>query len=68
VVVQRATWKTLVDMLYLDAATHSLIGGDEVYNDASRSALGGLLIHTRFFNIKKKVFTQYPCFVVITLP
>jgi hypothetical protein len=54
--------------MYLDAATHNLKGGDESYKYTSRNALGGLLVHTHFFDVKKMAFTPDLFFMVITLP
>jgi hypothetical protein len=67
VAVQQATWKTLLDMMHPDAVAHNINGEDEADKYATRNALGGLLVHTRFFDIEKKAFTQYTCFMVITL-
>jgi hypothetical protein len=41
VAVQQATWKWLLDMMYLEAVNHNLKGDDETYKDASHNALGG---------------------------
>jgi hypothetical protein len=54
--------------MYLDAATTNIKWEDEAYKHTSRNALGGLLVHTCFFDIKKKAFTQDPYFMVIVLP
>jgi hypothetical protein len=68
IAIKRATWKSLFDNLYLNSATRDLKGKDEAYKFASRNALGGLLVFTRFFDLETKSFAQDPCFMVIALP
>jgi hypothetical protein len=67
IAVKRATWKSLLDNLYLDNATSDLKGEDEAYKFASRNALGRILVFAPFFNLETKAFTQDPCFMVIAL-
>jgi hypothetical protein len=66
--VKRATWKSLINNLYLDHATHDLKGEDEAYKFASRNAIGGILLFASFFDPEKKYFAHDPCFMVIVLP
>jgi hypothetical protein len=66
--IKRATWKSLLDNLYLDSATHDLKGEDDAYEFTSRNALGGLLVLASFFDPETKSFAQDPCFMVIALP
>jgi hypothetical protein len=68
IAVKGATWKSLLDNLYLDSATRDLKGEDEAYKFASRNDLGGLLVFTHLFNLETRAFAQDPCFVVIALP
>jgi hypothetical protein len=62
IAVKRATWKSLINNLYLDGATHDLKGEDEAYKFASWNALGGLLVFTRFFQSRDKIFHPGPLF------
>jgi hypothetical protein len=57
IAVKRATWKSLLDNLYLNGATRDLKGEDEAYKFASRNALGKLLVFTCFFDPETKAFT-----------
>jgi hypothetical protein len=66
--ITRATWKSLLDNLYLDKATHNLKQEDEAYKFGSRNPLGGILVFARFFELETKFFAQDPCFLVIALP
>jgi hypothetical protein len=68
IAVKRTTWKSLLDNLYPDSATHDLKGEDKAYKFASRNALGGILVLAHFFDPKTKSFAQDPCFMVIALP
>jgi hypothetical protein len=68
IAVKCATWKLLLNNMYLDSATRDLKGEDEAYTFASWNALGGLLVFARFFDTEKKAFTKDPCFMVIALP
>jgi hypothetical protein len=68
IAVKRATWKSLLENMYLDSATRDLKGEDEAHKFASRRALGGLLVFARFFDRETKAFAQEPCFMVIVLP
>jgi hypothetical protein len=54
--------------MYLDSATHGLMGEDKAYKLPSRNALGIILVFARFFDPEKKAFAQDPCFMVIALP
>jgi hypothetical protein len=68
IVVKRATWKSLLDNMYIDGATRDVKGEDEAYKFASQNALGGLLVFTHFFDKEKEEFTKDPCLMVIALP
>jgi hypothetical protein len=68
VAVHQANWKTLLCTMYLNATTRNPNGEDETYKYAPHDALGGLLMHARFYNIENKAFIQDSCFVVIALP
>jgi hypothetical protein len=68
IAVKRATWKSLLDNLYLDGAIRDLKGEGEAYKFASRNAPGGILVFSRFFDPDTKVFTRDLCFMVISLP
>jgi hypothetical protein len=48
IAVKWETWKSLLDNLYLEGATHNLKGEDEAYKHASHNALGGILMFTTF--------------------
>jgi hypothetical protein len=67
IAIKLTTWKSLIDNLYLDNATHDLKGEEEAYKFAYRNALGGILVFTRFFNLETKSFTQDPCLMFIAL-
>jgi hypothetical protein len=68
IAVKRTTWKSLLDNMYFNSATRDLKGDDEAYKFASRNALGGLLVFTRFFYKEKQTFAKDPCFVIVALP
>jgi hypothetical protein len=68
ITVKRATWKSLLNNVYLDSATRDLKGDDEAYKFTSRNALWGFLVFTRFFDKEKKAFAKDPCFMTIALP
>jgi hypothetical protein len=58
ITVERGTWKSLLDNMHFDDATHDLKGVDEAYNFASRNALGEILVFTRFLDPETKAFAR----------
>jgi hypothetical protein len=50
VAVKWATWKSLLDNLYIEGETQNLKGDDEAYTYASQNALGDTLMIAQFFD------------------
>jgi hypothetical protein len=48
VAVKRATYKSLLNNMYLEGATRNLKGDDEAYKYASRNTLEGILVYAHF--------------------
>jgi hypothetical protein len=61
IAVKCATWKSLLNNMYLDSATRDLKGEDEANNWKNP----GIRL---FFYPETKAFAQDPCFMVIALP
>jgi hypothetical protein len=66
--MKRATWKSLLENLYLVSATRDLKGEEEAYTFNYRNNLGGIMMLASFFDPETKSFAQDPCFIVIMLP
>jgi hypothetical protein len=68
VAVKWATWKTLLNNLYLEGATHNLKGEHDAYTYTSPNALGCIKVLARFFDPMTQSFAPNPCFMAIALP